>query len=553
MPGFITNMCFVCLLSLVIPLLGAIERYSASECCHHINATASTADDTSLMACVNGSLSFIQDIPPSSSSSSSSSSSQESSMIWSLFASPQVYSYAAHTTLVNALYFEYHNFTARMLSESTGDDWYPKDRRWNKIRSVVKALDPLEGWARGVDVMIFIDTDLLILDWQGLQVQSLLDEHPRAHILMSRDALDVANTGFMIIRNTPWALEFFRAWWDGRDMPFTFCDQHVLNKLVANLNKKKGAKNKNNDINDDGLHSEGEEEAVVIDGTGSSMIGSDSNETVDEEKVAILSPTAINSRWPAIETFSSIDKVLHLMGESNPYRSTVAKYASTSVCEVVKTLTSDTSDTDVNNKNDGKDDRSQQHIAHTIYQHLPPQLDFSQQRLKSLARLSLQQERHFRLSTILSSIHQDNYQHITPAHFHSLHTANTACCDDKRRYLSSEPNVCEGYFMQEYELAEELFTKLMESGPDDTTGNADSISNESIRDLKLFLLDHAAKVLYDTLYFVPRHRKIHTAAQLIEKLESLHKYVDMDNVLNKRLDTPPFSFFSFFSVLSRYR
>ena len=88
--------------------------------------------------------------------------------------------------------------------------------------------------------------------------------------------------------------------------------------------------------------------------------------------------------------------------------------------------------------------------------------------------------------------------------------------------------------MQEYELAEELFTKLMESGPDDTTGNADSISNESIRDLKLFLLDHAAKVLYDTLYFVPRHRKIHTAAQLIEKLESLHKYVDMDNVLNKR-------------------
>ena len=189
-----------------------------------------------LIKCVNSSSSFTTQI-------------QENSIAYAIFASPEIYSYAAHTALVNGAFFEYHGYASRLLSAETGDDFYPKDRRWNKIRSVVKALDPLEGWARGVDVMIFIDTDLLILDWQGLQVQSLLDEHPRAHILMSRDALDVANTGFMIIRNTPWALEFFQAWWDGRDMPFTFCDQHVLNKLVANLNKKKRAKNKNNDIN----------------------------------------------------------------------------------------------------------------------------------------------------------------------------------------------------------------------------------------------------------------------------------------------------------------
>ena len=163
------------------------------------------------------------------------------------------------------MYYEYRGYAARFLSTESGDDWHPGDRRWNKIRSVIKALgassssgvdgedkdkadseannpnaaldeveaqvDPAavgdarrEGWAATQQAIVFVDADLVVLDWR-LDVKEVLHAHPRADLIMSADALDSANTGFLVVRNSAWSRAFFLKWWRSRFLKHTFCDQ----------------------------------------------------------------------------------------------------------------------------------------------------------------------------------------------------------------------------------------------------------------------------------------------------------------------------------------
>jgi hypothetical protein len=68
-----------------------------------------------------------------------------------------------------------------------------------------------------------------------LRIEGLLEAEFPAHLIMSEDALDVANSGFIIVRNTQWARDFLVSWWSAKDSPGAECDQHVLNNLVASL------------------------------------------------------------------------------------------------------------------------------------------------------------------------------------------------------------------------------------------------------------------------------------------------------------------------------
>ena len=128
------------------------------------NLARSQAVAAELINCVNSSTSLTKLIA-------------ENSIVYAMFASPEVYTYAAHTALANGAFFEHSNYAARLLSHETGDDFYPKDRRWNKIRAVVRAFSDTDGggWAKNTRALVFIDTDLLILDWT-LDVALILDE-----------------------------------------------------------------------------------------------------------------------------------------------------------------------------------------------------------------------------------------------------------------------------------------------------------------------------------------------------------------------------------------
>lgn len=45
--------------------------------------------------------------------------------------------------------------------------------------------------------------------------------------------VDIANTGFMIVRKSSWSASFFRQWWAMHSTPLARCDQHVLNLLLT--------------------------------------------------------------------------------------------------------------------------------------------------------------------------------------------------------------------------------------------------------------------------------------------------------------------------------
>lgn len=210
-----------------------------------------------------------------------------SKIVFATFISDEILSYAGHILLVNDNYFKSNEYDFRVLSHETGDDYYPPDRRWNKIKAVSQAL---QNWARNCTHIVFMDADLVILDVE-FNIASTINKYPGANLILAADEIDVANTGFMIVRNTPWSIEFFDRWWTARGSKDTFCDQHVLNKLLEN--------------------------------------------PADRSLVAITPAKELNSKWPAIDNFAESDPVLHLMGETSELRSAVSKYLAEEYCSLI--------------------------------------------------------------------------------------------------------------------------------------------------------------------------------------------------------------------------
>jgi hypothetical protein len=174
------------------------------------------------------------------------------------------------------------------MTEASGDDVNPTDKRWNKIPLTILAL---RSWAADSKILVFIDADVTILDF-NLSFEDITDMYPTTDIFLCADALDVANTGMLIVRNTLWAISFLEEWWNRKDSPGTFCDQHVFNRLYA--------------------------QAI--------------NNTETALKIKIFPANTFNSRWPVTDKFHYTDKVLHLMGETDNFRFDVASHAAATVC-----------------------------------------------------------------------------------------------------------------------------------------------------------------------------------------------------------------------------
>lgn len=486
---------FLCTVLLMVIARGGVDGalvvegtdHSVLSCCSVLKekeklSRAATVDK--MIQCVNSSSAYTQKIVPDS-------------VVYTMFASPEVYPYASHATLANGAFFEYNGYPARLLSAESGDDFYPKDRRWNKVKAAVRALKGDGGWASDTKALVSIDTDLIILDWD-LSVEEILDNHPEADLILSADALDIGNTGFLIIRNTAWAVTFFEEWWDSRFMKHTFCDQHVLNKLYATLRKKGEA-----------------------------------------HKVAVLSNTAVNSQWPAIETMDKHDRVLHLMGETVPYRAAVASHASSITCAAYGQYQGDLGPTS-----------SLGEVAIDLQlfyrSYLPPQLDFSQARLVQLARGALAAEREEQHRRAASPLAKE-------VDIQRLHAANTNACDDKRPYLSNSNSECEDFFQAEYELIRAALKTQssmvgQEDGGDrqdeevDMDGAAVPPIQQAVDDMvttnrsstyKMFLMDHLAKTLYNVVFFSPKERKRESATKVLGVLQSMKHEVNMDNPINQ--------------------
>jgi hypothetical protein len=205
------------------------------------------------------------------------------------FTSDDILSYSAFTFLLNSIYGRHKKYSMKLLREADGD-YHPQDKRWNKIGAVLAALNPINGWARNTDYIVAIDADLVVVDY-SLDIAQLGAQHPSAHLILSTDHSDIGNTGFMIIKNTKWARDFFGIWWD---MRYSFdCDQHALNDLYGRLQQSNKSR----------------------------------------KRVAVLPAGEINTEFPIYANFdSNRSRVLHMVGEKNNVREEVFRAAATHHC-----------------------------------------------------------------------------------------------------------------------------------------------------------------------------------------------------------------------------
>ena len=186
-------MLWLCCLLLVSPSPISCCRYLEQEITRSGTVDNSRSDvHVALVSCVNNTTLDLDFMP--------SLASNNSKIAIAMFASDHIYSFASFSSLLMSLYAQSRSYAFRLLNADTGDDHCNEDMRWNKVKSSLMALHPKHGWARHFDALVYVDADLAVLDF-SLNIDTYLSKYSTYDLIMSADALDVGNTGFLIIRN----------------------------------------------------------------------------------------------------------------------------------------------------------------------------------------------------------------------------------------------------------------------------------------------------------------------------------------------------------------
>lgn len=99
------------------------------------------------------------------------------------FGTNNIKNYTAFSYAVNAAYADHNDYVLHLSDPATSNfDTY--DSRWCKVKILEDALDPLTGWARDLDYVMWIDADLIFLD-MGMRIEKIAAEHPAAHFFSS--------------------------------------------------------------------------------------------------------------------------------------------------------------------------------------------------------------------------------------------------------------------------------------------------------------------------------------------------------------------------------
>jgi hypothetical protein len=217
--------------------------------------------------------------------------------------------YAAYSALANTIYAQHHGYHIRHLSAADGAEYFPPDQRWNKVKILLDALDPIEGWAKDFQYLVWLDSDLIILDL-GLDIIKIADKYGDSDIIVCADkdiSVGIANTGFVIVRNTPWLLEFLKKWWNDYDKA-TAMDQYAFTKLY-------------------------QEEKIHRPLKSLEALSMDSDITdYSTQHIAILRPDALNSNFPSWMRQVDHNQVLHLAGVNKEMRMRAFQTGVANIC-----------------------------------------------------------------------------------------------------------------------------------------------------------------------------------------------------------------------------
>jgi len=211
--------------------------------------------------------------------------------------SPHIHSYAAYTALINAAYAERRGYSFELLGpglkgDEENEEEEEEDLRWKKVGVLIEATERHKDGA----YLVWLDSDLAVLDFDSLVFEATVDAHPHADILLSRDARPengIANTGCIVVRNTAFTRAFLRLW--SSSFPHSDAmDQHALHRLWA------------------------------------------ANALNITAHMALLPPDAINSDVPWWETHGPQNPILHLAGLSAVRRAAIFAPAASVLCAALQ-------------------------------------------------------------------------------------------------------------------------------------------------------------------------------------------------------------------------
>jgi hypothetical protein len=209
------------------------------------------------------------------------------------YVTENILEYASYSLFINALHTSHNNYTFRILTNKNSPNYEVNDPRWNKVKIINVAMEENIGWASDSEYVVWLDADLAILDI-GMDFAAIGDKYPNHDVFLSKDINNgggIANTGFVMVRNTKWAMKFLDEW-------FNYGNRARMSDQIALL------------------------------------LLYESYDKIEQNKIKILNVDAINSNFPAWRNQKDYNQVLHLAGESNLYRDMVFQYATTQICDI---------------------------------------------------------------------------------------------------------------------------------------------------------------------------------------------------------------------------
>ena len=141
--------------------------------------------------------------------------------------------YASYASSIISEYAEYHGYELMLFNESNGN-FDLKDHRWNKVKLLSSMLDPSSKMSNYWDYVVWMDADLIILDF-NFRIESVVTDN--AHIWASSEhegSVTRINSGMLIVRNSNWAVKFLNGWWEFENRSL-YSDQEQFDLLYNGL------------------------------------------------------------------------------------------------------------------------------------------------------------------------------------------------------------------------------------------------------------------------------------------------------------------------------
>lgn len=104
-----------------------------------------------------------------------------------MYFSLDIWNYAKYSFAVNSIYAEHHKYYILLFDEkSQVHNVNNGDSRWNKVKLLELSIDPISGWGKHIDYIVWIDADFIFLDFK-LRLEQIAAENPNAHIITSAE------------------------------------------------------------------------------------------------------------------------------------------------------------------------------------------------------------------------------------------------------------------------------------------------------------------------------------------------------------------------------